>query len=411
MNIVQTSTPMKIACFVRPHIGGTFSVFRQLREGLAERGFELSWMTSGAADLIGQEAWSAEHGRGEVVDPSGVMPPRRRAEELARVISARGFDAVMLNVLGDGVETELARYLPSSILRIAVVHNITPGTYAAAKSVRDHVHATVCVSPRCHGDLIGRHGFDPKRTFLVLNAIDVDRIAAVTGRSSRAPGLRLLFLGRIEDSSKGVMWLPKIFAKAAASTTLTIAGSGPDEARLKSAFGRHGDRVGFLGPVPPDRVPEVLARHDVLLMPSRFEGAPMSLIEGMAAGCVPVVSHIRGVTDAFIEHGRDGLLFPMGDCLEASRLVSELESDDDRLSHLAAAARTRALRSCRQDEMTAAYAAVLDRIQADPPPIAEPRTFDRWTLSSGTRRPLRSRIPEPVKNWIRLMRERRSIAQ
>jgi glycosyltransferase involved in cell wall biosynthesis len=401
---------MKIACFVRPHMGGTFSVFSQLREGLAPRGIELSWLASGAADVLQQDAWRHERDRGEVVDPSGEMSPKTRAEELARVISERRFDAVMLNVLGDGVETELARYLPRRVLRVVVVHNITPGTYAAATSIRDHVHAAVCVSPRCRDDLVRSRGFDPARTILIPNAVNVERFAAAAGKGRRSGGLRLLFLGRIEDNSKGVMWLPKIVAERAPSTTVTIAGSGPDEARLKRAFERSGDRVRFLGAVPPERVPELLAEHDILLMPSRFEGAPMSLIEGMAAGCVPVASRIRGVTDAFVEHGRDGLLFPLGDCRGAARLIRQLETDEIGLRALSAAARARALRCCRQDDMAAAYAELFLRLRRDPPPIAESRIFDSWTTPAGLRRPLRSRAPEPIKNLVRLIRERLAAA-
>ncbi|MFC7053970.1 glycosyltransferase family 4 protein [Hansschlegelia quercus] len=402
---------MKIACFVRPHMGGTFSVFRQLREGLAPHGFNLDWLASGAADVLRQDVWRDERSRGEVVDPSGEMSPRRRAEELARLISERRYDAVMLNVLGDGVETEVARYLPQTILRVVVVHNITPGTYAAAKSVRDNVHAAVCVSPRCRDDLVRSHGFDPERTILIPNAVDVECFAAAAEGRGRGDGLRLLFLGRIEDNSKGVMWLPRIVAERLPTTTVTIAGAGPDEAQLRRAFERGGDRVVFLGAVPPERVPALLAEHDVLLMPSRFEGAPMSLIEGMAAGCVPVASRIRGVTDAFVEHGQDGLLFPMGDWRAASLLIRQLENDEIRLQTLSEAARARALRGCRQDDMATAYASLFHQLQADPPPVAESREFDRWTTPAGLRRPLRSRAPEPIKNLVRLVRERLTAAR
>lgn len=397
---------MKIASFVRPHIGGTFSVFRQLREGLASRGVELDWVTSGATNVLEDEAWREEWGRGHVVDPSGSMSPKRRAQEIARLIIAHRFDAVMLNILGDGVETEISRHLPPSVLRVAVVHNVTPGTYAAARSVREHVHAFVCVAPRCRGDLVRRHGFAPSRTMVIPNAADIERIASGTRAAKRTGGLKVLFLGRIEDSSKGVMWLPKIFSKVGASTRLTIAGSGPDEARLRRAFQGRDARVRFLGAVRPDEVPALLSGHDILLMPSRFEGAPMSLIEGMAAGCVPIASRLRGVTDAFIEHGRDGLLFPLGDCRQASRLIAELEADPARLSALGAAARARALRSCRRDDMAAAYGALFERLRNNPPPIAAPLTFDRWTTPLGSRRPLRSRAPEPIKNLVRLVRER-----
>ena len=37
---------MKFAYFVRPHIGGTYTVFKQLRKGLAMHGIDVHWLGS-----------------------------------------------------------------------------------------------------------------------------------------------------------------------------------------------------------------------------------------------------------------------------------------------------------------------------------------------------------------------------
>ncbi|MDX7324888.1 glycosyltransferase, partial [Providencia rettgeri] len=56
----------------------------------------------------------------------------------------------------------------------------------------------------------------------------------------------------------------------------------------------------FLGAVHPEAVFDLLLRHDVLVMPSRFEGFGLTITEAMSAGCIPVVSRIRGVTDTIV---------------------------------------------------------------------------------------------------------------
>lgn len=398
---------MKIAYFVLPHIGGTYSVFRNLRSGLAPHGIELCWLGlshDGNGILPGMEREAAF---GTLIQATASDDDKRLARRLEQAIMAGGFDGVIVNVLSDRVQTNLVRYLAPHILRLMVVHSITPGTYAAALAIRHHVHATVCVSQRCRDDLVKRHRFDAERTFVIPNAVSTAVFPAV----DRLPRpmeqrLRILFLGRIDDSSKGVMWLPDILARLPASATLTVAGNGPDLRRLQAAMPASAPRVAYLGAVAADTVPGLMAAHDVFLMPSRYEGLPVALVEAMAAGCVPVASALRGVTDTIVDDGQDGLLFPVGDRAKAANLIGGLNGDRTRLHSLSVAARKRVAETFTVERMTARYAAVLRDIDATRPPLSAPLPMDRWALPSGLRPGLRTFLPQPVKNWLRGVQER-----
>lgn len=116
------------------------------------------------------------------------------------------------------------------------------------------------------------------------------RVAAVpNGLAPRAParadrarfglpeGVPLLVqVGRL-DERKGAHLAPAI-ARAIAPARLVLAGTGPLEGALRGAPG-----LKLLGHV--EDVPALLAAADAALLPSRHEGAPLTLLEAAWAGC------------------------------------------------------------------------------------------------------------------------------
>jgi glycosyltransferase involved in cell wall biosynthesis len=398
---------MKLAYFVLPHIGGTYSVFKHLRSGLADFGIELRWLGLSRGKQAISPDMRGEMLFGNLLHMPETLDERTCARCLAGAIESRGYDGVVFNVLSDRMQTNIARYLPAQILRLMVVHNITPGTYAAAKAIRDHVHATIGVSERCRSDLVSYHGFSPTQTFVIPNGVNAAAFRTLTRAVHRRDSkLRVLFVGRIEDASKGVLWLPAIMDNLQGAIELTIAGDGPDMPKLKGQLKRHAGRISYAGFVHPEKVPALMSEHDILIMPSRFEGLPMTLIEAMAAGCVPVASNIRGVTDTIIDHGEDGMLFPVGNAAKAADLIGALSGNPDLLNKMSGAARNKVADKFAMTEMARRYRDIIRSVEANPPTLAPPLDFDQWTIPPGLRSGLRTYIPLPVKNWLRVARER-----
>lgn len=69
------------------------------------------------------------------------------------------------------------------------------------------------------------------------------------------------------------------------------------------------EQVNFLGFC--DNIPELLAKNKVCVLSTRYEGMPLSICEGMAAGCVVIGSEVVGVKE-LINHSIDGLLATPG---------------------------------------------------------------------------------------------------
>jgi glycosyltransferase involved in cell wall biosynthesis len=226
--------------------------------------------------------------------------------------------------------------------------------------------------------------------------------------------LRLLSCGRVEDISKGVFWLPKILKKARAlglDARLTVAGDGQDRAELERRVDSAGLRgvTEFRGWVQREDLPRLYAEHEVFLFPSRYEGLGVACIEAMAAGCVPVATRIRGVTDFVIENGRTGLLFPSGDTGTAARLLADVERDRGRLRRMRDACRAETAGRFGVRGQARAFADIVERVVAHPRRIKDPLPMEKWRIAQGLKPAWWTSLPEPVKNRLRVLRERAGV--
>lgn len=140
--------------------------------------------------------------------------------------------------------------------------------------------------------------------------------------------VHILFLGRIGDR-KGVPQLGEALfrMKAVPGWRATIAGDGHVEAARAKA-GEYGltDRVELPGWVGPDRVAELMASADILVLPSFSENLPVAIIEAMAAG-VPVVATPVGAVEDIVVDGETGLLVPAGDVDALAGALTRLVGD------------------------------------------------------------------------------------
>lgn len=106
-----------------------------------------------------------------------------------------------------------------------------------------------------------------------------------------------------------------------------------------------GERLRLLG--YRDDVAAVLAAADIFVLPSYFEGLPMSVIEAMLAGLPVVASDIDGLREQVID-GVTGLLVPPRQATPLAAALNRLAGDPGRRAAMGAAGRERAV--ARYDE-------------------------------------------------------------
>ena len=80
---------------------------------------------------------------------------------------------------------------------------------------------------------------------------------------------------------------------------------------------------------------------DALLMPSRWEGLPMTLLESMAAGTPVVATAVGGIPDV-ISHGANGLIYPAGDAAALCECLQKLQYEPEGIAMMAKEAKQHA---------------------------------------------------------------------
>ena len=173
------------------------------------------------------------------------------------------------------------------------------------------------------------------RIEVVPNGIDTERFTPQGPGSDLidAEGPAVLFVGRLVDGKRP--WLAvEAFAEvleAYPDAGLYFCGDGPLRGELETQVDELGIGASttFLGHVPYDEMPKVYRSADVLVLPSRAEGVPRTVLEAKASGTRVVVSDLEHVQPVLSE--RDSVV----DVTDTDATASAIANDDARKAEVA----------------------------------------------------------------------------
>jgi glycosyltransferase involved in cell wall biosynthesis len=135
-----------------------------------------------------------------------------------------------------------------------------------------------------------------------------------------------------------------------------VAGEGPLRAELQERITAEGLPVTLLG--NRDDVPDLLGAATALVMPSRWEGQPLTLREALMAGKPVIASDVGGIPEIL---GNAGILVPYGDVRGLREAVRELLVTPGAAERLAAAAERRGREMPGADDVVESALAVYHR--------------------------------------------------
>jgi len=282
---------------------------------------------------------------------------------LRRLLRRARVDLVHLNLSWAGSSTlpSLAALTLPRTPVVAVEQLSLPTSTALGRRVKQvlsrRLAAHVAVGGRAAREAERDNGLRPDSVQVVHNG--VPDTGPMPARARNGPPV-IGTLARF-DRQKGLDVLVRALSLVP-DATLVLAGGGEEEQVLRDLVAdlRLGDRVEILSWVPEGRL--LLSTFDVFVLPSRYEGFPLSIVEAMLAG-VPVVATDVGSTREAVETGVTGWLVPVDDHVA---LAEALEQAVSAPPEVVRQARERALSRFTADAMARAYEQVYAEVLKRP---------------------------------------------
>ncbi|MEM8781022.1 MAG: glycosyltransferase family 4 protein, partial [Cyanobacteria bacterium P01_G01_bin.49] len=109
-----------------------------------------------------------------------------------------------------------------------------------------------------------------------------------------------------------------------------------------------------------------IQQNDVFLLTSDFEGMPISLLEAMGRGCIPVVTDIASGIPELVGNGIHGFRVPVGDIESFADRLTELAQNLDRRQEMALNAYQKISQGgYRTEDMVKKYIQLFERVKQE----------------------------------------------
>jgi glycosyltransferase involved in cell wall biosynthesis len=304
----------------------------------------------------------------------------RYLEELAPCIYIPNYDFI---------HSSVSPRLSDRVPIVGIIHSDDPQHYEHVARLGRYWNAIVAVSPAIAAQAETLDASFASRTTVIPYGVEV---ADTLPERRQDSVLRIVYAGRLVQYQKRILDLPRIvraLVDRGVPVQLSIAGSGSDQRILMEACAAVNvqQQVSFLGTLSSSRMRELMTQNDAFILTSEFEGLPLSMLEAMGQGCIPVVSDIRSGIPDLIQNGVNGYRVPVGDIQKFADCFSSLHRDVGlRREMVTRAYKTIVTGGYSVRDMLKSYVTLFERVVEQ----SERGTYHR---------PLASILPSPSLPW------------
>lgn len=187
------------------------------------------------------------------------------------------------------------------------------------KMLYGYADGIITVSNGIADNLVEEFHSQSDKITVIYNPVDLPRIAKLSEAQPEHPFLRssvpvIISIGRLVPQ-KGFDILIHAFSRVVSETDarLIVMGEGPERASLEQIAIDLGlsDRISLAG--FQHNPYALLARADLYVLSSRYEGMPVSLLEAMACGVPVIAADCQSGPCEILKNGEYGILVPVGD--------------------------------------------------------------------------------------------------
>ena len=288
---------------VSPHLGpgGAESVLLELAGAIDRRRDEVFLLATQSQDSHWRPRW--EQVTDHVYDLAALVPPERLVAALCSMAANWEFDTLF-------IQNSLAAYSAVPHLRrerpdlriIDVIHAVDPAWdfVCSTAPVAAQIDLRVVIS-ECSRQRLLQAGVPGEKIRLIRNGVDLERFHPAPPRAAGAQGT-ILFAGRLDPVKRPLLLvdiaLELIKLRGGRDFRVLVAGDGPEGPSLRIRLRRAGLDSVFVLLGHVDDMPQVLAKADVLVVPSQAEGIPLSVLEAMATAKPAVCAAVGAVSEA-----------------------------------------------------------------------------------------------------------------
>lgn len=309
-----------------------------------------SWVAAGQQVIV---ALGRAEGHGQVLPPGITCRnypqpvPTARWETpwmmltLWRLLRAEQVDVLFCpgntyTVVAAALRLALGRRCPPVVAKVsndlARADMPAPLRWAYRRWLRLHRHFIdwlVAPAAGLEAEIAAATGLAPARIATIANpaltGADLRRLAALPVRNPAGP-LHLLAVGRLAPQKNLPLLLRAFAHMARPADRLTLAGEGPERARLEALARQLGIAGQLHLPGHCDALDPLLAQANLFALSSDYEGVPSAVVEALAAGLPVVATGCCGSIAALLGHGALGQVVQVGDVAAFAQALARARS-------------------------------------------------------------------------------------